>query len=190
MPHVPEQTRARILSAALSLFSERGLHGTSVPEIARRADVGAGSIYRHFESKEGLVNALYAELKGSFHSAVAQAYAGERCTREQFRALFVSLMRWAVEHPQGIVFLEMHHHGDYIDADLRARFAQRRSLLDDLARRGVAEGALKPLPLAAVEAAVKGVYMGWLKAAATGEVALDDDGIAMAEACAWDAVKR
>ena len=44
--------REAVLGAALELFVERGFHGTTVPEIAERAGVGAGTIYRHFASKE------------------------------------------------------------------------------------------------------------------------------------------
>ena len=55
--------REAIMQAALELFVERGFYGTAVPEIADRAGVGAGTIYRYFESKEALVNALYREQK-------------------------------------------------------------------------------------------------------------------------------
>src|SRR4051812_14698782 len=55
--------RESIMSAALDLFVERGFFGTAVPEIADRAGVGAGTIYRYFESKEALVNAIYREQK-------------------------------------------------------------------------------------------------------------------------------
>lgn len=56
--------REAILAAALGLFVERGFHGTAVPEVAARAGVGAGTIYRYFASKEALVNALYQREKG------------------------------------------------------------------------------------------------------------------------------
>ena len=49
--------REAILAAALEAFVEKGFHGTAVPEIAARAGVGAGTIYRYFESKEAVVNA-------------------------------------------------------------------------------------------------------------------------------------
>ena len=55
--------REAIMAAALELFVERGFYGTAVPEIAERAGVGAGTIYRYFESKEALVNALYRERR-------------------------------------------------------------------------------------------------------------------------------
>lgn len=51
-------TREKLLNAALNLMSERGYAGVKINEITEEADVGFGSFYNHFESKE----ALYAEL--------------------------------------------------------------------------------------------------------------------------------
>src|ERR1035437_2808422 len=47
VPHVDDKREA-ILGAALELFAERGFHGTAVPQIADKAGVGAGTIYRYF----------------------------------------------------------------------------------------------------------------------------------------------
>jgi len=51
--------REQIIESALSLFAERGYHGTNVPDIAKVANVGTGTIYRNFKSKEDLVNSIY-----------------------------------------------------------------------------------------------------------------------------------
>jgi len=51
------QTRERILDAALALFLERGVVGTTVTDIERAVGLaaGTGSFYRHFPSKEAVV---------------------------------------------------------------------------------------------------------------------------------------
>jgi len=49
-----ETTRARILDAALHLISERGYNGATTAEIARRAGVAEGTIYRYFKDKKEL----------------------------------------------------------------------------------------------------------------------------------------
>jgi AcrR family transcriptional regulator len=55
----------------LDLFAERGFYGTAVPLIAERAGVGAGTIYRYFDNKEALVNALYQKWKAElFHATL------------------------------------------------------------------------------------------------------------------------
>ncbi|MFL9965180.1 TetR/AcrR family transcriptional regulator [Paraburkholderia sediminicola] len=52
------ETRARLLEAALRLMAEKGMEGVAINEITEAADVGFGSFYNHFESKE----AIYATL--------------------------------------------------------------------------------------------------------------------------------
>ncbi|MFG2208597.1 TetR/AcrR family transcriptional regulator [Streptomyces sp. NPDC048638] len=53
-----QQTRDRLLAAAAELFTERGVNGTSVEQIAERAGYSRGAFYGNFEDK----NALVAEL--------------------------------------------------------------------------------------------------------------------------------
>jgi AcrR family transcriptional regulator len=52
-----ELTRERILQAALELFREKGLEGTTTKEISRRAGVAEGTLFNYFKTKEDL--ALY-----------------------------------------------------------------------------------------------------------------------------------
>ncbi|WP_199032072.1 TetR/AcrR family transcriptional regulator [Ralstonia sp. ASV6] len=53
-----QETRARLLHAALLLLSERNIERVAINEITEAADVGFGSFYNHFDSKEGLFAAL------------------------------------------------------------------------------------------------------------------------------------
>ncbi len=52
-----EETRRRSLEATLQLHTEKGIFGTSWQEIARRADVSVGTVYRHFPTLAELVPA-------------------------------------------------------------------------------------------------------------------------------------
>ena len=60
-----EQTRHAILSAAKRLFEKQGYAGTSIAEIARDADVALKTVYVGFETKAGVLRALWnRELRG------------------------------------------------------------------------------------------------------------------------------
>jgi AcrR family transcriptional regulator len=52
------ETRARLLDAALRLMAEKGMEGVAINEITEAADVGSGSFYNHFESKEAIYSTL------------------------------------------------------------------------------------------------------------------------------------
>src|SRR3989442_10149044 len=54
-----DRPRQRLVHAALGLFSTRGYAATTTAEIARKAGVAEGTIYRHFQSKQHLLNELY-----------------------------------------------------------------------------------------------------------------------------------
>ena len=54
-----EATRQKLLRAALDLYTTVGFRGTTTPAIASRAGVAEGTIYRHFTSKEHLLNEVY-----------------------------------------------------------------------------------------------------------------------------------
>ncbi|MEM6542898.1 MAG: helix-turn-helix domain-containing protein, partial [Bacteroidota bacterium] len=48
----------KILNAALELFAHEGYNVVSTSKIAQKAGVSEGLIFRHFESKQGLLNAI------------------------------------------------------------------------------------------------------------------------------------
>src|SRR5437867_3606082 len=70
-----EQRRAEILEAALSLFSSKGFHETTMEEVAHAAGVAKGTIYLYFPSKEHVLLALKREFMQGLTTAVADIVA-------------------------------------------------------------------------------------------------------------------
>jgi AcrR family transcriptional regulator len=54
------RNRERILKAARAVFADRGVH-SQIDDVAKRAKVGVGTVYRHFPTKEALLDALVRE---------------------------------------------------------------------------------------------------------------------------------
>src|SRR5438876_7565800 len=55
-----QRNRAKVLAAAQEAFAAEGI-AVPLDEIARRAGVGAGTVYRHFPTKEALFEAVIAD---------------------------------------------------------------------------------------------------------------------------------
>jgi AcrR family transcriptional regulator len=55
------RNREKVLAAARAVFSEQGVDA-QMDDVARRADVGVGTVYRHFPTKDALLRALTEEL--------------------------------------------------------------------------------------------------------------------------------
>jgi AcrR family transcriptional regulator len=66
-----EETRGRILEAALELFAAHGFDGASTRTIAERADVNLPAIQYYFGSKEGLYRAVVQQFSQELQAAVA-----------------------------------------------------------------------------------------------------------------------
>jgi TetR/AcrR family transcriptional regulator, repressor of fatR-cypB operon len=179
--------REAIMSAALELFVERGFFGTAVPEIADRAGVGAGTIYRYFESKEALVNAIYREQKMLFGRIAVDEFPATAPTREQFRVLWTRMAKFATEHPSSFGFLELHHHAQYLDAESRAVEQRMTQLFANVVVRAQARGELKRGDPSILMGLVMGAFIGVIRNC--GDAPLDDAGWALAEQCMWEAIR-
>ncbi|AUT76802.1 TetR/AcrR family transcriptional regulator [Paraburkholderia hospita] len=64
------ETRDRMLDAAFGLVTQKGMDCVTINEITEAADVGFGSFYNHFESKEGIFVALVEWLSEEFANAL------------------------------------------------------------------------------------------------------------------------
>lgn len=71
-----EESRARILEAALALFSAHGYERTTVRMIAEAAGVAQGLMYSHFDGKEGLLRAIFERSIADVYESFAVAAAG------------------------------------------------------------------------------------------------------------------
>ncbi|MGX6448831.1 TetR/AcrR family transcriptional regulator [Patulibacter sp. S7RM1-6] len=81
-----ERNRRRILDAAASLFAEKGL-GVGLDEIAHRAEVGVGTVYRRFPDKDDLIDALFERKVDQVVTIAEEALAEEDAWRGLHRFL-------------------------------------------------------------------------------------------------------
>lgn len=77
-----EATRARLYETAIRLIGEHGYEATTLRDVAKRAHVSAGLLYRYFPSKRSVVLALYDQLSDAFASEAADMPSGK--WRERF----------------------------------------------------------------------------------------------------------
>jgi AcrR family transcriptional regulator len=181
---------ARILDAALDLFVERGFHGTTMPELARRAKVAAGTIYLYFPGKEELVNALLAHLRRGLVRSLEERVRPEDTVRAQFEAIWDVFATYVVENPRAVAFCELHHHAAYVRPETQAAWQPAVELLDAHFREGRRRKVYRDLPPAALRAVVAGVQLGANKLARTGELSLTRPMLERLRECAWAAIVR
>ena len=181
--------REAILDAALELFVERGFYGTAVPEIADRASVGAGTIYRYFDSKEALVNAIYRQQKMMFAQVALGDFPATAPTREQFRTLWMRMAQFATAHPKAFVFMELHHHQRYLDAENVALEQRMLDLFSNVVVQAQARGDLKQGPPRLLMGIVMGAFVGVIRSCVEIDQPLESADWKLAEQILWEAVR-
>lgn len=181
--------REAIMAAALELFVERGFFGTAVPEIAERAGVGAGTIYRYFESKEALVNAIYRQEKLHFAHRVLDDFPPSAPTRDQFRMLWNRMAKFATDFQSSFVFLELHHHARYLDAESRAVEQRMTELFTHVVTTAQDRNELKSGPPRLLMGIVMGAFVGVMRSCVEVEQPLSRADWTLAETCVWEAIR-
>ena len=102
-----EETRQRILEATLALHAEKGIFGTSWQDIAKRADVSVGTVYKHFPSLDELVPAcgelMYAITRPPSLEDAPQIFAGASSLEERLGRLVEELFAF---YERGAPYIE------------------------------------------------------------------------------------
>jgi AcrR family transcriptional regulator len=71
-------TRTKLIEAAHALMAEKGFDSSTIEEITRRADVGFGTFYNHFESKEDIATAVFAQRASEIRVVTDEISAAEQ----------------------------------------------------------------------------------------------------------------
>src|SRR5947209_15516049 len=145
MTEVLTPTRQRLLSAAQALIEEGGYGAASVAAIAERAGVAAGTLYRHFESKEELFVEVFRavcdrELR-AMHAAADEMPEG-RAHVEVLVTVLATFARRALRRPRLAWALIAEPVDPLVDAERLAYRARYRALAAQTLRAGIAGGEL------------------------------------------------
>lgn len=94
-----QQTRERIYRAALGCFEKKGLDETTVAEIAEAADVGKGTFFTYFPTKESVFAEVSAELVDQMTARLDEASAQGAPFESRVAAYFAPAIAWHARHP-------------------------------------------------------------------------------------------
>ena len=83
------ETRVRLFRCALQLFAERGFPNVTVEDITEAADVGKGTFFNYFESKDHVLGVMAEIQLGKVREAVTLAESGKHSIRSVLRRLFL-----------------------------------------------------------------------------------------------------
>jgi TetR/AcrR family transcriptional regulator len=159
------------MAAARPLFAERGVQRTTIDEIANAADLSVGTVYFHFQSKEGLYLALVDEALEINTKAMA-AIDRNLPALDRVIAAGQAYLQFALEHPDHFRMVALRALDPRTDpdlADIEERVASRVEALVGMVERDLAEaiadGSVRSVP---VRDAMRFLWGAWNGVAALG----------------------
>lgn len=96
---------ALVRRAMVELVAERGIHGTSMSQVAERAGVATGTAYVHYQSKEDLLIAAFVEVKTRLGEAALEDVDVSGDSRSIFEAVWRKTFRHLTDDPAVAEFL-------------------------------------------------------------------------------------
>ena len=143
----PDATRTEILTAATREFSEKGLSGARVDEIAERTQINKRMIYYYFESKEGLYRAVLERCYGHIRMSESAMDLKSLSPEDALRQLVRHTFDYHSMHPDFVrlVMNENIHQGAYIGdiASIKTRNRHVLATLRELLDRGIDAGTFR-----------------------------------------------
>jgi len=97
--------RREILSAALSVFAEKGYEQATIEEIAEKAEFSKGALYNYFSHKEEMFKAILNDSLVEFERIFESVTPGGSSVREQFRRMTVATLEYFNENPDYLTIL-------------------------------------------------------------------------------------
>ena len=159
--------RRLILDAAKDIFAGRGFQNATVEEIANRAELAVGTLYRYFQSKEEMYVSLLFEAMEMFRQNIEAARTSDAAPDEQLRVVWRFFYDFYVEQPESyLAFMFLHNEGlrDVISAEVLAEINHRAGenfrLVGEIVQAGVEVGIYRPVDSRGVVDVLWSLLMG------------------------------
>ena len=167
-----ELRREHILSVSERLFSEKGLHDTSVSDIAREAEFGVGTLYKYFKDKNTLIQSLLESRLNAHFDEMEDILEGDGSPFEVLERLIDGYFTSVETRRLFFIMYFTHFHPGTIDGfsgyreSLDHTFLQRRKkeMLDGMTRVfqwGIDSGVFAPVEAQYLTAAMFGMFISF-----------------------------
>src|SRR3990172_4995591 len=135
-----EETRGRLMEAAIGVFARSGFARATVDEVAREAGCSKGAFYVHFESKEDLFWAMLEERISRQQDTFRRAVGHTQPVADNVRTILSGVFGLLKDDPLwGSLFAEFAAHAlrnEKVRQLLATMYARRRELIADILSEG------------------------------------------------------
>lgn len=158
------ETRERIFHTALDLFVDKGLDETTVAEIARAADIGKGTFFTYYPTKECVFADVNRDIVHQMEKAMDRATSAGKSLESRIQAFFMPGVRWHAANPvlSRHMLAAFMRDTAYMRADRDNSQRMQERLTSELTAAQSAGRLSRAIPIPVAAAAITGAYFGSL----------------------------
>ncbi len=97
---IPKEKRERILSVAIKEFADNGFQNTSIQQIAKKAGISVGSVYKYFENKETMFSMVVHEGMSSLEDLLMSLADSSEDIIVKAEKIIRELLKYSRKHPE------------------------------------------------------------------------------------------
>lgn len=156
------ETRERLFRAALKLFAEHGYLATTVEDITEAADLGKGTFFNYFPTKEHVLATYGAERIAAVERSLEEARLGKRPVLDVLGDLAADLAGQSSESPELLrAIYAAHASCAPVRAELQGRLKRAWELMTEIVTLAQERGEIRRnLPASELGRLVQTIFMG------------------------------
>lgn len=188
--------RTAILEATMELVAEQGFDHTPTSQIAEKAKVGIGTIYRYFQDKDDLIHEVFRDILEKENRETFKDFHPEIPIRQQYIQYCTRLIDYSLQHLQEFKFIQHYFHSPYGLSHRQEKiYGAKGSIADEpplirLFEVARTQQIVKDLPPFVLGALTIGPILLLLRDIHSDLISYNPEMMSsVVEAC-WDAVKR
>lgn len=178
------------LQATLDLISENGFHGTPMSKIAEKANIGVGTIYRYFDNKDDLINALYIDIKNRSSKVIFKNYSKDLPVSDNFIRIVQNIVIYYISNPTELSFIEQFENSPLITEETHKNVELLAEPLLELFQYANEQNIIKKIPFETLISLFNGAIISLTKLYLSKKVKPDENSLANEINAIWDMIKR
>lgn len=180
--------RQKILETTIRLITEQGFQGAPMSQIAREADVAAGTIYHYFPSKEALIQAIYEQLTAEIGAVIREVDEPDLSVETRFYEIWLNIFRYFIRNHEKFLFLEQFDHSPFSHEKHNGFHGRIFQNMDSWFRQARSEKILADLPENLISALIYSQLTALVHVHIFGKADLDGVLIEQAMKSAWKSI--
>ncbi len=179
-----------IFEAMLELISKHGFHSSPMSEVAKQANVAAGTIYHYFKSKDELICALYLKIKSQSNEMLLKNDDPSKAFKDRFRQFYLQNFNYFTKNTKEFYFLEQFSSSPYINLVSKTELQALDQPIYDFLRKAVFTQVLRDISPKIMTSLVLGSSSALVKLQLSGDFLLTPSDLESAYITCWDGIKK